>query len=199
MQHCPIRRNKNLWCSRMQVNPIKAICWRIEECRAPRISMQPGLLEFEHLFSVCMVLQALSSLQWILQNWNALLDWNAISSSGISANRCVAPYYWHLAPSLHQRILGNCIVLCCIVEHSARRILQHCQQVKWDRVALHRCRTLISHHSTPAVLPRCRWLLWKPFRSHHHLKMHCIAKHWCWTPHIPPSQDLLCCQHAVDC
>ena len=33
-------------------------------------------------------------------------------------------------------------VLCCIVEHSARRILQHCQQVKWDsstlqQIALH--------------------------------------------------------------
>ena len=32
----------------MQVNQIKAIYWRIEECRAPCNSMQSGLLEFEH-------------------------------------------------------------------------------------------------------------------------------------------------------
>ena len=66
--------------------------WRIEECRGCHISMQSGLPGIGALFTVSIVLRALPLLpQCIIWNWNALLDCNAISSSGISANHGV----WH--------------------------------------------------------------------------------------------------------
>ena len=37
---------------------------------------------------------------------------------------------------LHRVVLHRIVLHC--VEHAARRILQHCQQVKWDHIALHR-------------------------------------------------------------
>ena len=89
------------------------------------IVMQLGRLEFQHI-PYCAPCPCRS--RWILEH------------CGI-ATYCIA--------------LWNCNILCCIVEHSARRILQHCQQVKWDsstlqQIALHWGWTLISRHSTPA-------------------------------------------------
>ena len=99
------------------------------------IVMQLGRLEFQHI-PYCAPCPCRS--RWILEHCG------------------IATYYV---------ALWNCNILCCIVEHSARRILQHCQQVKWDsstlqQIALHWGWTLIS--------PTQHLLWWQQAQ-------------WCWT------------------
>ena len=87
--------------------------------------MQLGRLEFQHIA----VLHRIALPALVVHGGSlSIVELQCIMMHCGIATYCIA--------------LWNCKVLCCIVEHSARRILQHCQQVKWDsstlqQIALH--------------------------------------------------------------
>lgn len=113
------------------------------------------------LYGCIVILHSVPSLQRILKNWNALLDWSAISFCRTSTPRSVGLYWAHRHCPHCDCILQNCNVLCWIVVHSARRILQHCQQVKLD----HRCSAMhcinVELLISPLSLHTCWLLSWQ--------------------------------------